>query len=103
MHTNLGLDSYNARTVIKTLKYLSNINKTNDATESNSIGMEMATNIESIEQNRGKAIICTIHQPTSEIFQCFSHIILMYHGRCVFHGNFQDAIIHFSKFVLLKK
>lgn len=65
--------------------------------EHSSIGMELMPTGESKE--RAKAILCTIHQPTSETFQYFSHIILLYHGRCVFHGSSQDANVHFSKFV----
>lgn len=100
----LGLDSYNARTVIGALKYLSNPNKTTDDTlNPATTGMELMTNNESNGEKLAKAIICTIHQPTSEIFQCFSHIILLYHGRCVFQGQSQDAIAHFSKLVSVNK
>lgn len=96
---NLGLDSYNARTVIGALKYLSNSNKTMDDTLNSftiGTGTETTTH-ESNEKKLAKAILCTIHQPTSEIFQCFSHIILLYQGRCVFQGQPQDAIVYFSK------
>lgn len=52
-------------------------------------------------QMPAKAIICSIHQPTSQIFECFSHIILMYAGRCVFHGTTEEAFTHFSKLVFV--
>lgn len=100
MFKNLGLDSYNARTVIGALKYLSNSTKTMDDTPNSSTtgtGMASMTTHESNEKKVAKAILCTIHQPTSEIFQCFSHIILLYQGRCVFQGQPQDAIVYFSK------
>lgn len=47
-----------------------------------------------------KAVICSIHQPTSDIFQCFSEIILMHAGRCIFTGNTEDAFDFFAKFVI---
>lgn len=100
-----GLDSFNARKVVEALKYLSNMN--NDM-ESHSTTDENAAhaNESSIElmpiknvnnQMPAKAILCSIHQPTSQIFECFSHIILMYGGRCVFHGTTEEAFFHFSK------
>lgn len=104
-----GLDSFNARKVIEALKYLSNINSdtavasttTTAATTSsesdafdNGYGMELTP---TKNQMPAKAIICSIHQPTSQIFECFSHIILMYAGRCVFHGTTEEAFTHFSK------
>lgn len=59
--------------------------------------MELISTSEPNKEKLAKAIVCTIHQPTSDIFQCFSHIILLYHGRCIFQGSAQDAIDHFSK------
>lgn len=50
------------------------------------------------KQKTPKAIICSIHQPTSDIFQCFSHIMLMHNGRCVFQGTSQEAADHFTRF-----
>lgn len=124
-----GLDSYNARKVIGALNYLSNTNTNADAhssanaasdlhansfddeatmmttttatMEENDDGMELIPTTESRNARQAKAIICSIHQPTSEIFQYFTHIILMYAGRCVFYGTAQQAIAHFSKLVKL--
>lgn len=97
-----GLDSFNARKVIEALKYLSSTNNAttlSDPTESG-YGMELMSSTDSSIHMPAKAIICSIHQPTSEIFQCFSHIVLMYSGRCVFSGSSEEAIAHFSKFVI---
>lgn len=101
-HVKSGLDSYNARIVIGALKYLSNTNRTSDdenltTSEESTFGMELISTSEPNKEKLAKAIVCTIHQPTSDIFQCFSHIILLYHGRCIFQGSAQDAIDHFSK------
>lgn len=101
-----GLDSFNARKVIEALKYLSNVNSDfnalsptheNDDINGNEFGMELTPTSNSNSQMPAKAILCSIHQPTSQIFECFSHIILMYAGRCVFHGTTEDAFNHFSK------
>lgn len=98
-----GLDSYNARIVIGALEYLSNMDGASDQThhvttaENSSFGIELLPTSEHSKERLPKAIICTIHQPSSEIFQYFSHIILLYHGRCVFHGSAQNAVQHFSK------
>lgn len=53
-----------------------------------------ARNIKSLP----KAILCSIHQPSSETFQRFSHIILMHAGRTVFQGTRDEAITYFSRY-----
>lgn len=59
---HLGLDSYNARTVIGALKYLSSSNKiTNDSSNAITNENDLVAN----EEKQAKAILCTIHQPTS--------------------------------------
>lgn len=42
------------------------------------------------------AVICTIHQPSFEIFSKFDKVILLALGRIAFHGTIQDAITHFE-------
>lgn len=99
-----GLDSFNARTVIKALKYLTNPDREIDTMETvidSENGLELMPTQQQLNRMPPKAVICSIHQPTSDIFQCFSHIILMYAGRCVFQGTADEAIQHFSKFVNL--
>jgi ABC-type multidrug transport system permease subunit len=41
-------------------------------------------------------VICTIHQPSFEIFSKFDKVILMALGRIAFHGTIQGAIAHFE-------
>lgn len=91
-----GLDSFSAISVIKILKQLTSnsyilFNSNNDLTKS-----EIQSEID-IDQNIQKAIICSIHQPSSEIFHCFTHFILMNNGRILFQGNNNDAQIFFSQ------
>lgn len=95
-----GLDSFNARKVIEALKYLSSTGS--DITSLSAVDgpnneMEMSLKSQMPIQMPPKAIICSIHQPTSDIFQCFSHITLMHAGRCLFQGKTEDAFDFFGR------
>uniref|UniRef100_A0A1S4GVS0 Uncharacterized protein n=1 Tax=Anopheles gambiae TaxID=7165 RepID=A0A1S4GVS0_ANOGA len=66
-----GLDSFNAASVMKTLQCLC--------------------------ANGRRAVICTIHDPPSQVFQCFSDVILMQDGGTVFYqGPTADRIDFFN-------
>ncbi|KAH8802990.1 P-loop containing nucleoside triphosphate hydrolase protein [Xylogone sp. PMI_703] len=65
-----GLDSHSAFSVISTLQQISRLNV---------------------------AVLCTIHQPSFEIFSRFDRVILMALGRIAFHGTIPDAVAHFEK------
>lgn len=52
--------------------------------------MNMVTNL-------GKTIICTIHQPSSEVFAVFQQLILLTDGRIAFNGATDQAIEFFEK------
>uniref|UniRef100_A0A182TB66 ABC transporter domain-containing protein n=1 Tax=Anopheles maculatus TaxID=74869 RepID=A0A182TB66_9DIPT len=66
-----GLDSFNAASVMKTLQ--------------------------SLCANGRRAVICTIHDPPSQVFQCFSDVILMQDGGTVFYqGPTADRIDFFN-------
>lgn len=98
---NTGLDSYNAMNVIKSLQLLTNCgNKlsspmlSNETTECDKKNLLDAVEMSVIDYKRtlpNKAIICSIHQPTSEVFECFSHVILMQSGRICFQGTVDEA------------
>lgn len=94
-----GLDSFNARKVIEALKYLSSTSSDLSTMSQPNITNEIEMSVRSKKHVKmpPKAIICSIHQPTSDIFQCFSQIILMHAGRCVFQGNTDDAFNFFSR------
>ena len=44
----------------------------------------------------GKTVVCTIHQPSSEVFEMFDRILLMADGRTAFLGPASDALYFFS-------
>ncbi|KAF2008867.1 hypothetical protein BU24DRAFT_474918 [Aaosphaeria arxii CBS 175.79] len=44
----------------------------------------------------GQAIICTIHQPSSALYQQFDDLLLLHHGRTVFRGPAPDAADYFA-------
>lgn len=64
-----GLDSFMAQNVVTVLKSLA---------------------------EKGKTIICTIHQPSSEVFSMFDKILLMAEGRVAFLGTPPQAIDFFK-------
>lgn len=41
--------------------------------------------------NKGKTIICTIHQPSSLIFQKFDHLCLLAEGQLAFLGDLKET------------
>ncbi|XP_047528945.1 protein brown-like isoform X2 [Vanessa atalanta] len=59
-----GLDSYNAALVVGVLKALS---------------------------MSGKIVICSVHQPSSDLFKDFNSISLMAEGKLLFHGTQEDC------------
>nr|QNH67903.1 ATP-binding cassette transporter subfamily G-like protein 4 [Brachionus rotundiformis] len=59
-----GLDSFMAMSIVESMKNLA---------------------------KQGKTIVCTIHQPSSEIFELFDRLFLMAEGRAAFLGDLADA------------
>ncbi|CAG7727978.1 unnamed protein product [Allacma fusca] len=60
----------------------------------------MAQSVVEVMQNmaqHGKSIICTIHQPASEVFEMFDHICLLSAGRVAFHGTTAEALTFFEE------
>lgn len=67
-----GLDSYNAALVVGVLKTLS---------------------------KSGKIVVCSVHQPSSNLFKEFDSISLMAEGRLLFHGSQEDCKNLFERLV----
>ncbi len=66
-----GLDSFMAMSIVESMKELA---------------------------SKGKTIICTIHQPSSEIFEQFDRLYLMAEGRLAYTGDLVQAHHFFSRF-----
>lgn len=45
----------------------------------------------------GRTIICTIHQPASEVFNLFKNLLLMADGRVAYMGELHGALGHFER------
>lgn len=45
----------------------------------------------------GRTIVCTIHQPSSDVFARFDSLCLLAEGRLAFFGSIGDAITYFSR------
>ena len=45
---------------------------------------------------RGKLVICTIHQPSSEIFAMFDNVYLLVEGKVAYAGAREDAPAYFA-------
>ncbi|KAJ9450320.1 ABC transporter G family member 7 [Diplonema papillatum] len=44
----------------------------------------------------GKTVVCTIHQPSSEVFETFDKVMLLSRGKCVYNGPVSDVVSHFA-------
>jgi ABC-type multidrug transport system ATPase subunit len=49
---------------------------------------------------KGKTIICTIHQPSSEIFEMFDSLCLLSEGRLAYMGDLSGANEFFKRFYI---
>ena len=45
-----------------------------------------------VQSDKGKGIMCTVHQPSSQVFEIFDKLILMAQGRLAYLGPTRDAI-----------
>lgn len=64
-----GLDSYSAQQIIQTLHSLA---------------------------TKGTSIMCTIHQPSSQLFAMFHNVLLLAEGRVAFMGSPEQALAFFA-------
>lgn len=67
-----------------------------------SSGLDSSTALSLIESMRkladhGKTVICTIHQPSSQIFQLFDTLILLTEGKLAYFGPSYHAPNFFAK------
>lgn len=47
---------------------------------------------------RGRTIICTMHQPSQDIFEMFDKVTLLAGGRVVYFGSASEVLNYFSPY-----
>ena len=85
-----GLDSYMAQNIVQVNQNFRKISLNLNFKNLNCC--QVLKNIAST----GKTVVCTIHQPSSEVFALFDRILLMAEGRTAFLGPVTDALSFFS-------
>ncbi|KAJ8314371.1 hypothetical protein KUTeg_008932, partial [Tegillarca granosa] len=65
-----GLDAFMAQNVVQTLKTMA---------------------------NRGRTVLCTIHQPSSEVYNFFDEVLILAEGRTAYMGPVEDSLAYFSR------
>lgn len=85
-----SLDSYSAAVVIETLQQFANAQ------------LKMREKIKDEVPAGCKTVICSIHQPSSEVFALFSHVLLMNEGSVVFQGTTKEASDFFQRLVEMR-
>jgi hypothetical protein len=58
----------------------------------------LVTLLKKVAKDDDCTILCTIHQPSSEVFFLFDKVIFMKAGHIFYHGPVMDAITHFQNF-----
>jgi len=66
-----GLDTYTAHNIVSLLRDLAH--------------------------EQGKTVVCTIHQPSSEIFRMFDDLVLVAHGSILYHGPASHTVQYFDR------
>ncbi|XP_065217135.1 protein scarlet-like [Planococcus citri] len=65
--------------------------------------LKLITIMKNMANDRGKTIICSIHQPSEQIFDLFHQIILLHDGKIVFSGTTENALEFFQSIGYLYK
>jgi ABC-type multidrug transport system ATPase subunit len=61
----------------------------------------MAQNVVTVLRDmarKGKTIVCTIHQPSSQVYAMFDRILFMAEGRVAYLGDADKAVHFFNEY-----
>ncbi len=58
----------------------------------------LVTLLKKVAKSDACTILCTIHQPSSEVFFLFDKVIFMKAGRIFYQGPVTDAVVHFKNY-----
>lgn len=57
----------------------------------------VVTTLRELAHQHSRTVICTIHQPSSDIYHLFDDLLLLGHGRVIYKGPVSEAVSYFSK------
>lgn len=65
--------------------------------DTNFRGLDSSSSNQCIEMlkalaERGRTIVCTIHQPSSSLYHTFNHVYVMASGKCVYQGAPENTV-----------
>lgn len=52
--------------------------------------------LQELAHDEGRTVVCTIHTPSSELFDLFDDLLLLAKGHVIYHGPREDAIAYFA-------
>ncbi|CAF1908839.1 unnamed protein product [Brassica oleracea var. botrytis] len=58
--------------------------------------LRLVQTLAGMAHGRGKAVVTSIHQPSSRVFQMFDTVLLLCEGKCLFYGKGRDAMAYFE-------
>lgn len=82
-----GLDSVMATNVVQQLKAMASGSSNNQNTG----------NLKQQQSRQLRTVLCTIHQPSSEIYKLFDKLYFVVDGRAAFFGNTADVPAYFTR------
>ncbi len=64
------------------------------------MALSVAESMKNLAHKSKKTIVCTIHQPSSEIFELFDAVYLMAEGKTAFAGTLAEAYDFFDMYLI---
>lgn len=46
--------------------------------------------------HQGRTVVCTIHQPSSLLFEMMDHLYAVALGRCIYQGSIKELVPHLA-------